>query len=587
MATTQYIGARYVPLFAEPIEWDKTKQYEPLTIVTHNGNSYTSRQFVPIGIEITNESFWALTGNFNAQVEQYRKEVKAYDGRITTAQDTADSAKTTADAATTAASEARTAADNASAAVASEKTRAEAKEAEIKSLAETNENGIANLDSQMAATTESELLTRINNEVNRATNAEHTLQANANMYSNDYFSNKIKTEQVIDNFPFNYTGFYIQSLAIDDDTVYIGLKSNNLPTVKSKIVKCTGFNSGVLVYQSEVNVPNVTHVNSLCIHNGIMYTCGVESNELQFAQNRGYIDRINLSTFTPLDPIVFPCSGGLSDITVWTSGDVTFIGGSANDNNGYVVSELVDDVVSAIYTYNEMPTHINYRQGGCFYRNQYYLSLNSGGGYSNAYIQVYIINNNCPCAVLTTDIPSNIECEDIKITNDNLYILNYNGIYKIANIKQYMPQYLTQVNGASTNLISCVNNAPAENIKLKYIASIDSYTLAKNGAGPLKWKLHRKILTGNNVYIAGDISNGRTIILPFEQVVIDTHPSFEAQYFVGDIVDSYTDNNNNNIAFKIYVAKIDTNGAYSRTTNNSADASIKLSNLRIYSSEYV
>ena len=144
-----------------------------------------------------------------------------------------------------------------------------------------------------------------------------------------------------------------------------------------------------------------------------------------------------------------------------------------------------------------------------------------------------------------------------------------------------------QVNGASTNLISCVNNAPADNIKLKYIAASDSYTLAKNGAGPLKWKIHRKILTGNNVYIAGDISNGRTIILPFEQTVIDTHPSFEAQYFVGDIVDNYTDNNNDNIAFKIYVAKIDTSGAYSRTTNNSADASIKLSNLRIYSSEYV
>ena len=83
MATTQYIGARYVPLFAEPIEWDKTKQYEPLTIVTHEGNSYTSRQFVPTGIEITNETFWALTGNYNAQIEQYRQEVKSFDVRIT------------------------------------------------------------------------------------------------------------------------------------------------------------------------------------------------------------------------------------------------------------------------------------------------------------------------------------------------------------------------------------------------------------------------------------------------------------------------------------------------------------------------
>ena len=78
MATTQYIGARYVPLFADPAEWDSTKQYEPLTIVLHEGNSYTSMQYVPAGIEITNEKFWALTGNYNAQVEQYRKEVADY-----------------------------------------------------------------------------------------------------------------------------------------------------------------------------------------------------------------------------------------------------------------------------------------------------------------------------------------------------------------------------------------------------------------------------------------------------------------------------------------------------------------------------
>lgn len=74
MATKEYIGARYVPLFADPIDWDKTKAYEPLTIVYHAGNSYTSRQYVPKDIEITDESYWALTGNYNAQVEQYRKE---------------------------------------------------------------------------------------------------------------------------------------------------------------------------------------------------------------------------------------------------------------------------------------------------------------------------------------------------------------------------------------------------------------------------------------------------------------------------------------------------------------------------------
>ena len=77
---TQYIGARYVPIFGRKgeatIEWDNTAPYEPLTIVLHQGNSYTSRQYVPTGIDILNEDFWANTGNYNAQVEQYRRDTQ-------------------------------------------------------------------------------------------------------------------------------------------------------------------------------------------------------------------------------------------------------------------------------------------------------------------------------------------------------------------------------------------------------------------------------------------------------------------------------------------------------------------------------
>ena len=99
--TTQYIGSRYVPTFADPAEWNSTRTYEPLTIVLNKGNSYTSRQFVPVGVQLTNTDYWSETGNYNAQVEQYRNEVTAYDNRITAAQGTADSAKTSADAANT------------------------------------------------------------------------------------------------------------------------------------------------------------------------------------------------------------------------------------------------------------------------------------------------------------------------------------------------------------------------------------------------------------------------------------------------------------------------------------------------------
>lgn len=83
MAVTQYIGARYVPLLADPTEWDGTRTYEPLTIVLYQGNSYTSRQYVPVGIDILNEDYWAPTGNYNAQVEAYRQEVRTFQGRLT------------------------------------------------------------------------------------------------------------------------------------------------------------------------------------------------------------------------------------------------------------------------------------------------------------------------------------------------------------------------------------------------------------------------------------------------------------------------------------------------------------------------
>jgi len=73
--TRQYIGARYVPVFANPIEWDNLRSYEALTIVTYQGTSYTSKKNVPVGIDLDNKEYWVATGNYNAQVENYRREV--------------------------------------------------------------------------------------------------------------------------------------------------------------------------------------------------------------------------------------------------------------------------------------------------------------------------------------------------------------------------------------------------------------------------------------------------------------------------------------------------------------------------------
>lgn len=103
MSVTQYIGARYMPLFAEPAEWDNSRAYEPLTIVLYKGNSYTSKQSVPIGASIDDTVYWAETGNYNAQVEQYRNEVKIATKQVndslkkTTAEVDAKLAKTVSD----------------------------------------------------------------------------------------------------------------------------------------------------------------------------------------------------------------------------------------------------------------------------------------------------------------------------------------------------------------------------------------------------------------------------------------------------------------------------------------------------------
>ena len=78
----EYTGMRYVPVFADPPEWSGANSYEPLEIVIHQGNSYTSKTFVPVGIDISDPQYWALTGNYNAQVEQYRQEVLKLDGRV-------------------------------------------------------------------------------------------------------------------------------------------------------------------------------------------------------------------------------------------------------------------------------------------------------------------------------------------------------------------------------------------------------------------------------------------------------------------------------------------------------------------------
>lgn len=73
-AYNTYVGARYVPIYDGG--WSSRKNYEPLVVVQYHGNSYTSKTYVPAGVNPTNENYWAQSGNYNAQVEEYRQEVR-------------------------------------------------------------------------------------------------------------------------------------------------------------------------------------------------------------------------------------------------------------------------------------------------------------------------------------------------------------------------------------------------------------------------------------------------------------------------------------------------------------------------------
>lgn len=85
MAVRQYIGARYVPLYAG--DWDATKNYEPLMIVTDaNGNSFTSLKDVPAGTALTDRSFWIQTSSFSASVNALQRRMNAAEGDISTLQ---------------------------------------------------------------------------------------------------------------------------------------------------------------------------------------------------------------------------------------------------------------------------------------------------------------------------------------------------------------------------------------------------------------------------------------------------------------------------------------------------------------------
>lgn len=271
MTTTQYIGARYVPLFASPLDWDSTQAYDALTIVYYAGNSYTSRQAVPAGIQITNEDYWALTGNYNAQIEQYRAEVKAYDERISTADTTANDALSLAqtnekDIATLDSEMAGTAESGLktliSTSVATETSRAESKESKLADSISAEQTRATNKESELTASIsaeqtraeskESELNTAITNEVSRATALENTLQSEVNTNAEAISSINAKFPIATNN---------IADKAVTKDKVDLKLDSTYKIVMIGDSYADAEVDANTWTWQLQQKMPNATFYN--------------------------------------------------------------------------------------------------------------------------------------------------------------------------------------------------------------------------------------------------------------------------------------------------------------------------------------
>lgn len=412
MAVTQYIGARYVPLFATPIEWSANREYEPLTIVTHQGNSYTSRQAVPAGIEIGNEDFWALTGNYNAQVEQYRQEleqyqetVEQYDARITA-----------------------------------------------------NASGIQQ-EATARADGDTALGTRITNEVNDledkidndvADTYKHTLARTVNV---DDFQTYVTLPAA--------TG-RLQSMAYnpDSDTLYACyyVSGSNSYVRRFRYFERNAPGSTLDDY-TDLQITN-NHCNSATIAGGFLYVSSWNSN---------YVTVINLTTFT----IVENLNLRLGELRTAAFGDFAMWVQPYNENHMYVLFLSLEDrhdMSRAMGFKKALSTQVEYVQDCTLNGNAFIRLCSTGntGSKSRSYIEI----NSCwddkePIIVPITF--TNAECEGITCGVEYDYIAYKNIVMRSSQLHGIRPQV-----GRNYNLGQDLINELSIGQQIEYVNDLSS-----------------------------------------------------------------------------------------------------------------
>lgn len=79
MSVREYVGARYVPKFSDHNdgEWDNSYSYEALEIVKYGSDYYTSKIPVPVGVALSDQTYWVKTGDYNGAISSLDSRVTA------------------------------------------------------------------------------------------------------------------------------------------------------------------------------------------------------------------------------------------------------------------------------------------------------------------------------------------------------------------------------------------------------------------------------------------------------------------------------------------------------------------------------
>ena len=373
MSVTQYIGARYVPIFAEPDQWSSDRAYEPLTIVLHEGNSFTSKQAVPIGIEITNTQYWAQTANYNAQVEAYRREVQQFAGDIENATDLANEANE---------------------AVASETAAREEAIAAETAARETAVNEIQN---------------QLDNIVKFNVVDNAYLGVNMSFYGSIEFN----TNPYGDIHNMELPCDYVNGAAVMGDMLYTYSDPSN--SEYSGVIR--KFNLGNGTYAGERVVVGVnTHPASMSADGGYIYICGSEAGSTNTLLFKVDASSLNLHSKIYLNERLYAVKKTVNPST--ENGE--WVGYSRTEGNlkhFNVVGDQIE-IVKTVEVNGGFPKTTN---GMCLVRDDKYLAINSINATSTAVIDIETGQIIGECAIATQDSPC--ELEDSFWYRDDYYLV--------------------------------------------------------------------------------------------------------------------------------------------------------------------